>query len=127
MTYIAQQIFGYLALVFWSFQLVPQAWKNYKNKSAEGLSAGMLWIWIASSVFVGVYCLLADLALPLFLQPELFSFFTLICIVQESYYDRKWPLIKALSFFILVVVMFGGLQAAFYYIFMVILGGNGSL
>lgn len=42
---------GYCALVLESMLGLPQVIKNYKNKSVEGMSLGMVFMWLAGDSF----------------------------------------------------------------------------
>ncbi|KAG2181703.1 hypothetical protein INT44_008518, partial [Umbelopsis vinacea] len=94
--------FSMVGLVFWSFQLAPQVWKNWKLKSTEGLSTPMMIIWALSGIFLGNYNIGANLAVPLWIQPQIFAVIAYICALQTMYYQRKWS--KARSLFVLFVI-----------------------
>ncbi|KAI8903455.1 hypothetical protein DFJ77DRAFT_440702 [Powellomyces hirtus] len=85
----AEIVIGYVALVLWSFQLLPQAWKNFRSGSAVGLSVLMMALWAIWTPFFGGYAIYSDLAVPLLVQPNLFGFFATICFVQCIYYGTK--------------------------------------
>jgi hypothetical protein len=120
--------FSMVGLVFWSFQLAPQGkltrskyltsvdeeanrisfpsitlvWKNWKLKSTEGLSTPMMIIWALSGIFLGNYNIGANLAVPLWIQPQIFAVIAYICALQTMYYQRKWS--GTLSLFVLFVL-----------------------
>ncbi|RIB29887.1 PQ loop repeat-domain-containing protein [Gigaspora rosea] len=87
---ILENTFGLIGLFIKSVQLVPQAYKNWRNKSTGGLSFAMLIIWALSSVFMGIYSIVIQLSIPLIIQPQLFTTLSLICFVQCLYYDNPY-------------------------------------
>lgn len=116
---IACVFFSYLGLIFWSFQLVPQCYNNYKNGSTGNLSLLMLILWVLWSPFFFGYALFKRLAIPYLIQPNLFATFGLLCMTQVLYYrhgieNRKVS--KALLIFIGSMITLGVLNVSFYYI-----------
>ncbi|CAG8479233.1 8045_t:CDS:2, partial [Paraglomus brasilianum] len=85
---VVENIFAMLGTLFCSFQLVPQAHKNWQCKSTEGLSSNMLLLWAFSSTLFGIYTIIESLSIPLILQPQLFCIIALFCNVQCLYYDQ---------------------------------------
>ncbi|CEO98791.1 unnamed protein product (mitochondrion) [Plasmodiophora brassicae] len=85
---VLETVVGLVGTVFWSFQLVPQALETYRNKTAQGVSQGMLTLWYMSGLVYFVFAILIGLAWPLKTQPVLFSVFSLVCILQALYYGR---------------------------------------
>jgi len=81
--YLVVQIF---ALLFWSFQLAPQAWENHKRQSTEGLSSLMMLFWTFGSLATAIYVIGDNTGgkySPLFiLQPNLFMVFSVTCWTQ---------------------------------------------
>jgi hypothetical protein len=79
-------IIAAFALVFWSFQLAPQAVLNRRRGSTVGLSPLLLLSWSAGSAFTAVNNIVTQLS-PLFIiQPNLFLVFSLLCYAQCFYY-----------------------------------------
>ncbi|KAF9299664.1 hypothetical protein BGZ74_008777 [Mortierella antarctica] len=93
---ILENIFGMLGIVFWSFQLLPQAIDNYKRKSTEGLSYSMFAIWSLCAVGFGAYSVVQELSIPIIIQPQVFGFLSTLCYLQCLYYGRRtrWSLKK---------------------------------
>ncbi|KAI9228635.1 MAG: PQ loop repeat-domain-containing protein [Piptocephalis tieghemiana] len=87
--YTLNQVFGYFAFFFWSFQLAPQVWKNHKRRTTAGFSLALVISWFIGSILQGVYTISQSYAAPLILQPEVFSIFVLLCFLQYLRYDRK--------------------------------------
>jgi uncharacterized protein with PQ loop repeat len=88
--FILKQVFGYIALVAWSIQLVPQVWHSYRNKTTQGLSPYMLLIWLSGATVFIPYSIHVQLAFPLILQACLFVFFALVSLCQCLYYGNNW-------------------------------------
>ncbi|KAI9482194.1 PQ loop repeat-domain-containing protein [Coemansia mojavensis] len=86
----ANEAFAWLGLIFWSFQLAPQAWQNYRRKSTEGVSVIMLYLWFIGNMLYGAYAVADDLYFGLIIQPQLFAFFTLVNILQVYWYAYRW-------------------------------------
>jgi len=62
----------------------------------------MMIIWALSGIFLGNYNIGANLAVPLWIQPQIFALIAYICALQTMYYQRKWS--GTLSLFILFVI-----------------------
>lgn len=91
--YLIVEIF---ALLFWSFQLAPQAWENHKRQSTEGLSSLMMLFWTFGSLATAIYVIgdnTGGTYAPLFiLQPNLFMVFSIICWTQTV--CHQWSSIR---------------------------------
>ncbi|KAI7878772.1 hypothetical protein K492DRAFT_208768 [Lichtheimia hyalospora FSU 10163] len=112
-THVVEQVFAYLGLVMWSLQLAPQAYKTYRRKTTDGVSPWMMLIWALSGVFLGNYNIGVNVAVPLIIQPQLFSFIAYICLAQELYYGSpQWSRWKAVAMFIFLCIISGGLEIA---------------
>ena len=82
----SSSIVAVFALIFWSFQLAPQAYLNHRTRSTAGLSPFLLFAWSTGSALTGVNAIAASLS-PLFvIQPNLFLVFSLICYAQCYYF-----------------------------------------
>ncbi|KXN92656.1 hypothetical protein AN958_11757 [Leucoagaricus sp. SymC.cos] len=84
---VAENVLGTMGTIFWTGQLIPQVWKNFRDKKTEGLSPWLMSIWGISSAFLGVYAFLQKLNVPLQIQPQLFGFLALVSWGQTLYYD----------------------------------------
>ncbi|KAI9314813.1 PQ loop repeat-domain-containing protein [Dichotomocladium elegans] len=115
--YIAEQVFGYLGLVLWSFQLVPQVIKSYRRKSTDGVSPWTMLIWAMSGALLGNYNIGIQVAVPLIVQPQLFTFIAHICLVQELHYSHRWSLWKASLAFVLLCIFTAGLEIGLVFAF----------
>ncbi|KAG0287235.1 hypothetical protein BGZ96_008818 [Linnemannia gamsii] len=74
---ILENVFGMLGIIFWSFQLLPQAIDNYKAKSTEGLTYSMFFIWTLCALGFGSYGVVEELSIPLIVQPQIFGFLSM--------------------------------------------------
>ncbi|KAF5361981.1 hypothetical protein D9756_002428 [Leucocoprinus leucothites] len=102
---VAENVLGTMGTICWAGQLIPQVWKNYKDKKTTGLSPWLMLIWGISSAFLGVYAILQNFNIPLKVQPQLFGFLALVSWGQCLYYDPSRQNKKGLSFGIVVGTM----------------------
>ncbi|KAF9164258.1 hypothetical protein DFQ26_001639 [Actinomortierella ambigua] len=109
---ILENIFGLLGIIFWSFQLLPQVWDNYKTKQVEGLSASMFLIWTVAALGFGSYALIERLSIPIIVQPQIFGVLSTLCFLQCMYYTSnprwKWSLRTTI---VGGVLLYGGMAA----------------
>lgn len=64
---------------------LPQAWKCYKDKHADGLSHGFLFLWGGGEVLIAFYTFyLGEWAL-------LFNYVCNIVLIAIMYYFKLWP------------------------------------
>ncbi|CAG8485706.1 1508_t:CDS:2 [Paraglomus occultum] len=108
-----------LGIVFFSFQLTPQAYKNWRRKNTEGLSKEMMLIWALSAILFGAYAIILSLSIPLIIQPQIFCGFSLLCYVQCLYYDKAAydngspkRILKYVFIYLIWMLILGGIQAA---------------
>ena len=82
----AYLVVGVFALIFWSFQLAPQAWDNWRRRSTEGLSSLMMLSWTFGSLATAIYNIgdkVGGSYSALFIiQPNLFMVFSVTCWAQ---------------------------------------------
>ncbi|KAL8678765.1 MAG: hypothetical protein Q9186_004916 [Xanthomendoza sp. 1 TL-2023] len=52
---ISATILGTIGTILWCIQLIPQAIKNHRTKTTEGLPASMMFFWAVCAVPFGVY------------------------------------------------------------------------
>ncbi|KAI9207878.1 uncharacterized protein BJ171DRAFT_491888 [Polychytrium aggregatum] len=119
---IVKQVFAYLGLVFWSFQLCPQAWSNYRHGAVGVLSSPMMFCWAIWAPFFAGYGMgkpEGRFTVGLIVQPNLFCFFALVCFVQCLLYRRQARVIttqRATVLLALLCVVFGCLEFGMYLI-----------
>ncbi|KAK3844553.1 MAG: PQ loop repeat-domain-containing protein [Linnemannia gamsii] len=116
---ILENVFGLLGIVFWSFQLLPQAIDNYKAKSTEGLSYSMFFIWTLCALGFGSYGVVEELSIPLIVQPQIFGFLSMVCYMQCLYYGMRtkewWTLKRTMMVGCGAVVAMVGVQVGAVY------------
>ncbi|EGG14815.1 hypothetical protein DFA_10688 [Cavenderia fasciculata] len=85
----AANVFGYIGVVLWSIQLLPQIRWNYIRKSTEGVSILCFSCWYIGGLVFCPYLVATESAVPLILQIALFSILILVILFQHCYYDKK--------------------------------------
>ncbi|CAE6466749.1 unnamed protein product [Rhizoctonia solani] len=86
---VAENILATIGTVLWTAQLVPQVVKSYREKSTEGLSPWLMFIWALSAWFLGVYAIVQNISIPIILQPQLFGALAALSWIQCLYYGSK--------------------------------------
>ncbi len=86
------EIVQIFALIFWSFQLAPQAVQNHQKRSTQGLSSLLMLCWSIGSLLTGIYSIGAEFSILFIIQPNLFLVFSILCWAQCHYYESKKPL-----------------------------------
>ncbi|KAI8595878.1 PQ loop repeat-domain-containing protein [Dissophora ornata] len=114
---ILENVFGMLGIIFWSFQLLPQVFDNYKAKTTKGLSASMFLLWTLAAIGFGSYSIVEELSIPIIIQPHVFGFFSTICYLQCIYYSQKerWSRQKILLAGLVVFLILAGIEAGAIY------------
>ncbi|PFH51948.1 hypothetical protein AMATHDRAFT_58178 [Amanita thiersii Skay4041] len=112
---IAENVLGTIGTICWTAQLVPQIWKSWREKKTDGLSPWLVWIWGVSGAFLGTYVITLNLNYPLILQPQLFSFLTLISWGQCLYYSLGRSKRSAILMTVGMMVFLGGFEVAMVY------------
>ncbi|KAL9559925.1 hypothetical protein PS6_000535 [Mucor atramentarius] len=115
--YLVEQVCGYFGLVFWSLQLAPQAYKTYRRGTSTGVSVWTMLIWTFAGVFIGVYNIGLGVAIGLWIQPQIFTFISCICVSQEFRYQHGWSKLKTFCGFAASCVFVGGLEAGLIFAF----------
>ncbi|KAI9274850.1 hypothetical protein EDC94DRAFT_509395 [Helicostylum pulchrum] len=111
--YLLEQVFSYFGLVFWSLQLAPQAWKTYRRGTSTGVSVWTMFIWSLAGLFMGVYNIGLNVAIALWIQPQVFTFIAVICLMQEFKYQYYWSNFKTTLGFVTVCLVLGALEVGF--------------
>ncbi|CAI2179565.1 7164_t:CDS:2 [Funneliformis geosporum] len=115
---ILENVFGLIGTIIWSFQLIPQAYKNWRRKTTRGLSQMMILQWTIANVFFGTYAIVLKLSIPLIIQPQLFGIICLFVYIQFLYYDSpklKGSKVKNATLFILSSLLFAGCEVCSVY------------
>jgi uncharacterized protein with PQ loop repeat len=123
---LAANILGTLGAVFWSIQLLPQIWKNYRRHSTEGFQPSFMLLWALAGIPLGIYNIVDEQNIPLWIQPQILSLLSLITWGQCYYYGRRWSLKLCISAVIGLAILLGGVEAAGILSFrLVVIKGNG--
>ncbi|KAF8740765.1 hypothetical protein AX14_007399 [Amanita brunnescens Koide BX004] len=104
---IAENFFGTLGTVCWTFQLLPQIVKSWREGSTHGLSHWLVLIWGISQVFVGAYAVVENLNIPLIIQPQLFGLFSLVSWGQCLYYGKGHSKLATISMTLAAITFTG--------------------
>ena len=105
-------ILGTLGAFFWSIQLLPQIWMNYRRHSSEGFQASFMILWATAGIPLGVFNIVQNLNIPLWIQPQILSTLSLITWGQCYYYGHQWKLQTCLIAVISIAILFGGMETA---------------
>ncbi|KZT70733.1 hypothetical protein DAEQUDRAFT_764312 [Daedalea quercina L-15889] len=111
----AENALGTIGTICWTIQMVPQIWKSYREKSTEGLSQSLVFIWGASGVLLGVYAIVQDINIPLIVQPQLFGTLSFLSFAQCQYYGMKRSIWVCVAIYFVCLALLGGLQAGLVY------------
>jgi hypothetical protein len=79
----------------------------------------MMIIWALSGIFLGVYNIGADLAIPLWIQPQLFALIAFMCASQTMYYERHWSTLTSTTILTAVCIISAALEYGFVTAFLV--------
>ncbi|KAI5824499.1 hypothetical protein K523DRAFT_324474 [Schizophyllum commune Tattone D] len=112
----AENALGTMGVVCWCIQLIPQIWKSYREKSTKGLSPWLTFLWTISAPFLGTYCVVQKLNIPLILQPQLFGFLCCISWGQCLYYTPgTYSLRRTLLTTLSLLALMAGFEAGMVY------------
>jgi uncharacterized protein with PQ loop repeat len=76
------ELIGWIGGIFLSICAIPQAIKVYKEKTAKGLSFGMIYLWLWGEMLTVAYILHGNLETGVFQWPLLFNYFVNIILVS---------------------------------------------
>ncbi|KAH7325419.1 hypothetical protein B0J17DRAFT_681286 [Rhizoctonia solani] len=93
--------------------IVPQVIISYREKSTEGLSPWLMFIWALSAPFLGVYMIAQTISIPLILQPQLFGAMSALSWIQCLYYSYHKSKIYCSLVYSTFLVLAGGFQGGF--------------
>lgn len=68
---------------------------------------------------MGVYNIGLDVAIGLWIQPQIFTFISCICVFQEFCYQHGWSKLKTLHGFVASCLFVGGLEVGLIFAFKV--------
>ncbi|KAG7532115.1 hypothetical protein FFLO_03857 [Filobasidium floriforme] len=101
-----------LGAVFWSIQLLPQIFLNYRRQSTEGLHSSMMILWALAGLPLGIHNILSEQHIALVVQAQILTGLSLITWAQTMYYGKRWSAIRCTSVTSLLMIGFGGIEAA---------------
>lgn len=90
-------------------------WKSYRRKSTDGVSSFTMSIWAISGCTLGAYNIGLGVAIPLWVQPQLFTFIAYMCLVQEWYYTNGLSKFKSIMSFIAIVIASAAFEVGYLY------------
>lgn len=110
-------VFGTLGAVCWSVQLLPQIWKNYREKSTLGLQPSMMLLWALAGIPLGVYNIIRAFPIALQIQAQILTFLSLLTWTQCFYYVEgtgrpKRGILWCLTTLAVLCCVFGGVEAS---------------
>lgn len=111
----AENALGTIGTICWTIQLVRQLWKSYREKSTEGLSQFLVFIWGASGVLLGVYAIVQNINIPIIVQPQLFGTLSFLSFAQCQYYGSKRPFWTCVAIYVVCLALLCVLQVGFVY------------
>ncbi|CAF1471268.1 unnamed protein product [Adineta steineri] len=109
---VTANILGTLGAIFWSIQLLPQIWKNYRKHSTEGFQPSFMLLWALAGIPLGIFNIVDDLNIPLWIQPQILSVLSLITWGQCYYYGHKWSLKLCILAVVGFAILLGGVETA---------------
>ncbi|MCJ1279397.1 hypothetical protein MMC21_007221 [Puttea exsequens] len=113
-------ILGTVSTVLWCVQLIPQIWQNWRRKSTEGVPSWMMFLWALCAPPYGVYAIVQDFNIPVQMQPQIFTFLTLIAWSQTLIYSHRWATWKATAAGIGVGALLGGIEVMLVFCFRIV-------
>lgn len=79
------ELIGYIGSILLAFCAIPQAVSSYKNKSSEGITWGLLLMWLAGEILTLIY------VIPKMDWPLLFNYTTNIILISIIVYYKIKP------------------------------------
>ncbi|CUA70652.1 putative protein C2E12,03c [Schizosaccharomyces pombe 972h-] [Rhizoctonia solani] len=107
---VAENILATIGTVLWTAQLVPQVVKSFREKSTEGLSPWLMFIWALSAWFLGVYAIVQNISIPIILQPQLFGALAALSWIQCLYYGSKKSKMFCASLYTVFLLAMAGFE-----------------
>ncbi|PWN91419.1 hypothetical protein FA10DRAFT_66763 [Acaromyces ingoldii] len=109
---VAVNVLGTMGAVFWSIQLLPQLYINWRKKDTTGLQPSMMLLWAFAGLPLGVHNILADENVALQVQAQILTLLSLLTWSQVMFYGHKWSLSKSTIVVLLIALAFGAVEAA---------------
>ncbi|TXT04876.1 hypothetical protein VHUM_03959 [Vanrija humicola] len=111
----ADKTLATIGAILWSIQVVPQIWKSHRDKSTEGLSPILMFVWGMATIFQGSYLVSQRSSIPLQIQPQCFGFLCVISWAQCLRYGSKWSLKRVFCAMAIFYAFFVGFQVGSVY------------
>lgn len=80
---------GWLGFVLLTGSALPQAFKTYREGHAEGLSWGMLWLWLIGLIVMSTHVILTKASQALLLNYMLTSGAVIVIILYKAFPKSK--------------------------------------
>lgn len=81
------EIFGWIGGILLSVCGIPQAYKVFREKHANGMSHLNLWLWLFGELFVLIYVIFGNYSLPLLINYSL-NFIVVNVIIYYKYLHK---------------------------------------
>ncbi|GAA5831396.1 hypothetical protein JCM11251_004012 [Rhodosporidiobolus azoricus] len=107
---VAANVLGVSGAVFWSIQLLPQIYVNWKRHHAKGLQSSMMLLWAAAGIPLGAYNIASNLNIALQVQPQILTFLSLVTFTQVKYYKKHWSVRQCALVLALSCAVLGGIE-----------------
>ncbi|PWN37091.1 uncharacterized protein FA14DRAFT_159295 [Meira miltonrushii] len=102
-----------LGAVFWSIQLIPQIYINWKRKTGDGSQPSMMIAWSLAGLPLGIHNILSKQPIALQVQAEILTSLSLLTWAQVMFYDHKWSIKKCVCTLSVLAAFFAAIQCAF--------------
>lgn len=99
--------------VFWSIQLIPQIYINWKRKTGDGLQPSMMIAWSLAGLPLGIHNILSEQPIALQVQAEILTSLSLLTWAQVMFYDHDWTMKKCVCTLSILATSFAAIQCAF--------------
>ncbi|KAL1405297.1 hypothetical protein Q8F55_008924 [Vanrija albida] len=111
----ADKTLATIGAILWSIQVAPQIWKSHREKSTEGLSPILMFVWGMATIFQGSYLVSQRSSIPLQIQPQCFGFLCVISWAQCLRYGSRWSLRRVFLAMAVFYAFFVGFQVGSVY------------
>ncbi|SPO41443.1 related to Integral membrane protein [Pseudozyma flocculosa] len=98
--------------VFWSVQLLPQIWLNYRRHHTTGLHQGMMLLWALAGLPLGIYNILSHQHVALQVQAQILTGLSLTTWSQVMHYSHGWSAKRCIWALGALGSLFGACEAA---------------
>eukprot|EP00878_Enallax_costatus_P010403 GHUV01010857.1.p1 GENE.GHUV01010857.1~~GHUV01010857.1.p1 ORF type:complete len:304 (+),score=56.08 GHUV01010857.1:284-1195(+) len=81
-------VIGLVSVALWALAEVPQLVVNFLEGSSDGLSEGLLWLWVFSDILDVAGCSISDTLPTMLITAWMYLIFTILLLLQHIYYTR---------------------------------------